>query len=376
VESVATLLDLARDPKTTPNTIDVLAPNLDAADALARRLSALPQVAQTLTLSSFIPEDQDAKLALINDAALLLGPALVPSPAPPPGDAENVRAMIDAAHALEEYATATSGAAAVQAKRLAAAAIALAQGDPGMRERAHAGLIPGLQEMLGQLRKALSPTPVTRESLPQDLVRDWIAPDGRARIEVYPAGDSTDNTVLRRFLEAVKTIAPDATGGPVTIYESGRAIVTAFIQAGAWAALAITIVLIIVLRRASDVLLTLAPLLLSGVLTLALCVVIGLPLNYANIIALPLLFGIGVSFNIYFVMAWRGGAHHLLTSSLARAVIFSAVTTASAFGSLWLSSHPGTASMGELLALSLVCTLAAALVFLPALLAFSSSRPG
>ncbi|MDB5923892.1 MAG: hopanoid biosynthesis-associated transporter HpnN [Betaproteobacteria bacterium] len=372
VESVATLLDLARDPQTTPNTIDVLAPDLDAADALARKLSDLPEVAQTLTLSSFVPEAQDAKLALINDAALLLGPALVPSAAPPPGDAENVSAMIEAGRALEEYATARSGAAAVQAKRLAAAATALALGDPGMRERAHAALIPGLQEMLAQLRNALSPTPVTRESLPQDLVRDWIAPDGRARIEVRPAGDSTDNTVLRRFVEAVRGIAPDATGAPVTMYEAGRAIATAFIQAGAWAALAITIVLIVVLRRASDVLLTLAPLLLSGVLTLALCVVIGLPLNYANIIALPLLFGIGVSFNIYFVMAWRGGAHDLLTSSLARAVIFSAVTTASAFGSLWLSSHPGTASMGELLALSLVCTLASALVFLPALLAFKS----
>jgi predicted RND superfamily exporter protein len=262
----------------------------------------------------------------------------------------------------------------VQAKRLAAAATALAHADPAMRERAHAALVPGLQQMLAQLSSALSAAPVTRESLPQDLVRDWIAPDGRARSEVYPAGDSTDNNVLRRFVEAVRTIAPDATGGPVTIYESGRAIVTAFIQAGAWAALAITIILIMVLRRASDVLLTLAPLLLSGVLTLALCVLIGLPLNYANIIALPLLFGIGVSFNIYFVMAWRGGARSLLTSSLSRAVIFSALTTASAFGSLWLSSHPGTASMGELLALSLLCTLAAALVFLPALLAFNGSR--
>jgi hypothetical protein len=245
-----------------------------------------------------------------------------------------------------------------------------------MRERAHAALIPGLVDMLAQLRNALSPEKVTLESLPPDLKRDWIAPDGRARVEVYPAGDSTDNAVLRHFVETVRTIAPDATGAPVTMYESGRAIVTAFMQAGAWAALAITLVLVVVLKRTADVLLTLAPLLLSGVLTLALCVAIGLPLNYANIIALPLLFGIGVAFNIYFVMAWRRGERNLLASSLARAVIFSALTTASAFGSLWLSPHPGTASMGELLALSLACTLACALVFLPALLAFSSSRRG
>ncbi len=100
----------------------------------------------------------------------------------------------------------------------------------------------------------------------------------------------------------------------------------------------------------------------------ALCVVLRIPLNYANIIALPLLFGIGVAFNIYFVVAWRHGVRDLLQTSIARAVVFSALTTSTAFGSLWLSSHPGTASMGKLLALSLACTLAAALFVLPALL--------
>ena len=110
------------------------------------------------------------------------------------------------------------------------------------------------------------------------------------------------------------------------------------------------------------------PLLLTGLLTLATCVIIDLPLNFANVIALPLLFGIGVAFNIYFVLAWRGGTQHLLQTSLARAVLFSAATTASAFGSLWLSSHPGTASMGELLMISLAWTLVTTWFVLPALL--------
>jgi len=114
--------------------------------------------------------------------------------------------------------------------------------------------------------------------------------------------------------------------------------------------------------------LTLVPLLLAGVVTLEICVLINMPLNFANIIALPLLLGIGVAFKIYFVMAWRSGRTKLLQSSLTRAVIFSAATTATAFGSLWLSSHPGTSSMGKLLALSLACTLAAAVLFQPALM--------
>ena len=229
-------------------------------------------------------------------------------------------------------------------------------------------MLPGLLLTLDQLRTALQAEPVTLETLPADMKRDWMAPDGRARVEVFPKSDADDNAALQRFTAAVRAVAPDATGTTVGIQESSRTIVNAFLQAGLWALLAITALLAFTLRRVKDVLLTLAPLTLAGVVTLGMCVALDLPLNFENIIALPLLFGIGVAFSIYFVMAWRGGAKDLLQSSLTRAVLFSALTTGTAFGSLWYSHHPGTASMGELLALSLAFTLAASLLFLPALL--------
>ena len=147
-----------------------------------------------------------------------------------------------------------------------------------------------------------------------------------------------------------------------------RAIVFAFIEAGVCALLSIGIILLITLRRISDVLLTLVPLLLAGVVTLEICVLVGLPLNFANIIALPLLLGVGVAFKIYYIMAWREGQTNLLQSVLTRAVTFSACTTATAFGSLWFSSHPGTSSMGKLLAISLLTTMAAAALFQPILM--------
>src|SRR5262249_28796174 len=78
--------------------------------------------------------------------------------------------------------------------------------------------------------------------------------------------------------------------------------------------------------------------------------------------------GVGVAFKIYYILSWRSGRTKLLQSSLTRAVIFSAATTATAVGSLWFSSHPGTSSMGKLLALSLCCTLLAAVLFQPAVL--------
>jgi hopanoid biosynthesis associated RND transporter like protein HpnN len=376
VESVATLLDLMQDPNTAPNTIDVLTPSLADAVLLARRLEQLPEVDHTITLASFVPEQQEEKLALIADAALLLDPLLKPAASkPPPNDNETVRAMAQTAESLERVAAAHPGpGVAAPAARLGSALRTLAQGEPRQRERARAVLIPGLVATLGQLRSAMQASPVMLETLPDEVRRDWIASDGRARIEVFPKGDANDNQTLRRFVAAVTVLAPEATGAPVSIQESSRTIVRAFLQAGLWALLAIILLLALVLRRAIDVLLTLAPLALSGLVTLGICVATHLPLNFENIIALPLLLGIGVAFNIYFVTAWRAGRGELLQSSLTRAVIFSALTTGTAFGSLWLSHHPGTSSMGKLLALSLVCTLVSALLFLPALLGEPRAR--
>jgi predicted RND superfamily exporter protein len=169
-------------------------------------------------------------------------------------------------------------------------------------------------------------------------------------------------------VQAVQQAEPAAAGGPISIRGSADTIMSAFAEAGAWAVLSITVLLWIALRRFTDVLLTLVPLLVSAVLTLELCVVLGIPLNFANVIALPLLLGIGVAFKIYYVMAWRAGQTHLLQSSLTHAVLFSAATTAAAFGSLGFSHHPGTASMGKLLALALACTLVGAVFFQPILL--------
>lgn len=370
-ESVATLLDLMRDPDTTPNTIDVLAPSVKAADALAGRLSALPEVSQAVTLASFVPEDQADKLSLIEDTDSLLGMTLSPATIKPAPTIQETTAAISAvALALHREVTGPVTPASVAGRRLADGLDRVLSAPPEMLGSLNAALVPGMQEMLKQLRSALQAKSVSLESLPSELKSDWLTADGRARIQVFPKGDSNDNQVLERFTAAVRAVAPDATGTPISIQESGRTIVHAFIQAAIWASVSITIMLIFVLRRISEVLLTLAPLALSSLLTLATCVAIGQPINFANIIALPLLFGIGVAFSIYFVIASRESTTGLLQTSLTRAILFSALTTSTAFGSLWLSRHPGTASMGKLLAISLSWTLVTTLIFLPALLAW------
>jgi uncharacterized protein len=231
-----------------------------------------------------------------------------------------------------------------------------------------------LKTTLRQAKRLLSAEPVTIAALPSDLTKSWVSTDGQLRIEVAPKGDGNDNAVLRRFVGAVRSVAPDATGQPVFIIEAAGTVIKAFLQAGMLSLVLIAVILFIALRRWVDVALTLVPLLVAIVVTLEICVLIGLQLNFANVIALPLLLGVGVAFKIYYIIAWRSGETNFLQSPLTRAIIFSACTTAIAFGSLCFSHHPGTSSMGKLMALSLLTTLAAAVLFQPALLATQKSK--
>ncbi len=369
VELIATFLDLRKDPNTGANAINVLTHSEADAKKIEARLEKLPEVLRVQSLESFVPEDQPAKLKLIAQAARVLNPALSPELIDePPTDQENVDSLKSTVENLRKVAGDGKSVGAVGARRLADALQKLAEFNEATRNKAQEIFVAPLKVVLDQLKSALEAQPVTLNTLPQDIVLSWKAKDGLMRVEALPKGDPNDNDNLRRFASAVLAAEPTAIGGPVSILKSGDTVVRAFIHAGIYALVVISFLLWITLRRITDVAMTLVPLLVAGAVTLEICVLIKLPLNFANIVALPLLLGIGVAFKIYYVVAWRSGRTNLLQTSLTRAIFFSAMTTATAFGSLWLSSHPGTSSMGKLLALSLLTTLAAVLLFQPALM--------
>lgn len=375
VESIATYLDLIKDPATSPNSIDVLAPNVDAVPALSKRLEGLDAVAKVISIDTFVPRDQDQKLATIQETAQLLAPALNPArKPPPPTDAENVKALKETAAALKTIANGDS-AGAKAADRLSGTLDTLAAAPAEKREAASVALTTDLKTLMSRLSGLLDPKKITLDNLPKPLKAEWVTSDGRARIEVHPKGDSNDDEVLRRFAKEVQTVDPHATGAPIATTESSYTILGAFVQAGLTALALIFILLSVALRKPWDVAMTLGPLVLATLWTLMALKVIGMPLNFANIIALPLMLAVGVAFHIYYVIAWRAGVVDMLASSLTRAIFFSALTTGTAFGSLMLSSHPGTASMGELLALSLFFTLIAAFFVVPAFLGPPPKQP-
>jgi uncharacterized protein len=368
-ESIATFLDLRKDPNTGANAVNVLTTSEAEAKKIEARLEKLPEVLRVMSIDSFVPEDQPAKLQLIAKAAKVVGPALNPdSVDAAPSDEENVEALKSSVDSLRRAAGDGKGPGAVASRRLADGLSKLAGSDQATRDRAQDIFVAPLRIVFDQLKNTMQAGPVTLKTLPPELLNSWKSKEGLIRVEALPKGDPNNNDNLRRFADAVLAAEPNAIGGPVSILKSGDTIVRAFIHAGIWALLVISLLLYLTLRRISDVLMTMVPLLVAGAVTLELCVLIELPLNFANIVALPLLLGVGVAFKIYYVTAWREGRTNLLQSSLTRAIFFSALTTAAAFGSLWLSSHPGTASMGKLLVLSFVITLAAVLLFQPALM--------
>lgn len=366
-EPMRTLRSLADNPVTNPFNIDILVPSLDEARALTARLEKLPEVSSVISAATFVPADQQASLDQLEQAQDLMLPSLDTKTSVPPLTPDALRAAI--ADARSAIADAGSALPADSPLRGIDAALArLSHASDATLLAMNQAVSRFLPMQLANLRDALNAGPITLDSLPESIRRNWISPNGRIHIQVSPTTNANDTAGLRRFVDAVQAIAPQAGGSAVTTIASADTIMHAFQQAAVLATIAIAIVLMLVLRHLRDTGLVLLTLAMSGLLTALFARAVGMQINYANIIALPLLLGVGVSFNVYFVMNWRAGMHHFVSSASARAVLFSALTTGTAFGSLALSHDRGMASMGSMLLLSLAAVLAATFVFLPALL--------
>jgi hopanoid biosynthesis associated RND transporter like protein HpnN len=376
-QSVQVFDEMLAEGTAFPWNLNALATDLAAADRIAERLEALPAVDMTLTLSDYVPEDQEEKLALLEDAAFVLLPTLRAIDPPPPPGAEQRAAIRGLEQALRSLAA--SGAApalAPTAERLADALgrlQAVLSGSPADAETLGAletALLGSLPDRLRMLRRSLEAERVTLSDLPDSLVERMIATDGRARVEIFPEGDLGDDAALAAYVEQVRSVAPGAFGEGLVILESGRAVVRALRQALATAAVLIAVLLLLLWRNVGDASLVALPLALAALFTTACSVLGGVPFNFANVIVIPLLLGMGVDTGIHLVHRMRtrelpGG--NLLRTSTARAVLLSALTTIASFGTLGLSTHRGMASLGQLLAIGLALILLANLVVLPAL---------
>lgn len=390
-ESTSTFLELLADSSARPLTVSVLAADREEARRVSAELEALGAVDAAVGLDDFVPGEQETKLDRIGRIARLIGPAPEGTKARPagpggtPADVDETLAEVDRFRESLR-ALRLEGEEADLARfvvfQLRSWQRWMEQLPPPARERAVArveeSLLGGLERSLRELRASFDARPVTVDSLPVDLVARWRAADGTRRVEVIPRDDLADPAALRAFVAEVRTVAPDATGEPVINVSAGEAVVTAFRRALAGASVATLLLLVIALRSVRDAARVLLPLLLAAAMTGAATVVFGIPFNYANVIAIPLLLGVGVDNGIHMVHRDRAGGvapDGLLATSTARAVLYASLTTIFSFGSLAFSDHPGTASMGRLLTIGMLAVLVCTLLVLPALRPFRLLRP-
>ncbi|MFZ1414596.1 MAG: MMPL family transporter [Defluviicoccus sp.] len=376
--SVQALRTLMADGTAGVYAIAVLEPSLAQADALAKRARELAEVAAADTVNQFLPVEQDAKLAAVETMALILEPALARERSAPPAVDEIIAALGRLKAALRNLATSGGADAAAAVRVLSAFERLPGEGaDPATLNEMHERLVSGLPARLDALRASLTAGPVGLADLPADLRHRWLTEDGRARVEIAPAERvDGDTAALGRFVRAVQKIAPLAVGGPVVIYEGGQEILKSFLQAAATAVVAIAVLLLVVLRNRRDVVFVFIPLALAALFTVAASVVLRVPFNFANVIVLPLLFGLGVTESLNLVVRERqeGGPAPMMATCTPRAVLFSALTMIAAFGTLALSDHPGIASMGLLLAVAITLTLVCTVIVLPALMTAMTQR--
>jgi len=379
LESVQTFEELLSRPGTTPWTIDVIAPSLASGEELAARLRALPLVAEARTLRDHVPEDQEEKRRILGDAAYFVEP--VRRRATPPEQAE-VRAALLALQAEAEKAATSGGAQAAAAQRLARA-LARFNGPPGSDGPPPAAyallqknVVGSLPDQLADLTPLLAPEEVGLEDLPPAVVRQNLAADGRARVEVVPKEDMSDSAALQRFVDQVRTVAPEASGPAVWLVEWGTVTWTAMLYALLGGVACMAMVLIVLWRSVWDPLLAFFPLSLMAVVTCAVMVLAGQPFNFTNVIVLPMLLGMGIDNGVHLVHRHRTRPDEIdvLSSSTARAVFYSGVTTILSFGSLGFASHRGMAAIGQMLTLGVFLTLVAYVVVLPAILEWDDRR--
>lgn len=377
-ESVIAFKELMKTRETSPMTLTVLANNEAEARAMQKQLESLKTVDSTVSLFDFVPNDQENKLAIIDEMMMTLGQQGHSFPQLKTGTdlRPSIVRMIAAIDANMPKKTNPAEIKSLQAFRQQLQDVlteldARLQPDRGVFiEKIQTSLLGTLPTVMNELLTGFQAEEILPQSIPDDIKDRWLSKQGLYRIQIFPKDDLNDLNNLQTFITDVQAIAPDATDLPVMYWESMKAVIGAFQEAIIIALAAIALLLLFIRRSIIDTLLVMTPLVLAGLFTMASTVFTGTPINFANIIALPLLMGLGVDNGIHMVEK----LHHSLAedqniyqSSTARGMFYGALTTISSFAGLAFSPHQGIASMGLVITIGIFWIMTGTFIILPAI---------
>jgi|WetSurMetagenome_2_1015567.scaffolds.fasta_scaffold00121_25 uncharacterized protein len=373
-ESIIAIKELFDNPDMPPWTISILADNEQSAKRIASSLKDVKEVRAAATIFDFVPDRQAEKMEIISDIALFMQKP--PQMKIKPMDYGLKAAALDRFElALGKIRDSNRGQAdhidgLLKAVGLFKAKLKTPEEGTVAFERLERGMFSDLPGLLGRLDRLLHPSVVKREDIPEDIVRQYVSPEGIYRVQVFPKGDMLDRDSLASFVNAVKAVAPGATDAPVTIYETGNVVSSSFRLATLLALGAVIFVLLVELRNVKVTAMILLPLVLAILLTAAFSVLFSIPLNFANVIVLPLLIGVGVHSGIMFMIRYLGEPPedgNMIGTSTSKAVFLSSLTMIISTSTLVLSNHRGISGMGALLTVCFALLLVSIIVLLPAL---------
>lgn len=375
-ESVSTINELLKSKTDSPFALTSLADNLEDANKLAEKMEKLPSVHDAITLSSFVAKDQDEKLAIIDDLNLMLGNQLNNFTGQLTDNGNQKAALLKFNEELSKaIANRTVYAQLTNLQQLQAdvnsfITFAEKSNNPAdtyaSLEKNLLGLLPFT---MNRLRTSLTAKAYTVDDIPAYISSHWRSSNGLYKILVNPEKDQNIPDNQKEFVAQAQSVDRSVAGLPVTNIAGGEAVVRAFIEAFGGAFAAILIVLLLIYRNIAHTMLVIMPLILAALLTGATNVLLNNAFNFANIIALPLLLGMGIDSSILIMHRLHFNVHEnesLLQSSTTRGIIFASITTLCSFSSLAFTAHRGMASMGLLLTIGLFFTVVCSLVVLPA----------
>ncbi|HKO91920.1 MAG TPA: MMPL family transporter [Polyangiaceae bacterium] len=381
-ESYRGMLSIER-AGTPPLDAHFVVGSFGAAADVAERLRQTPEVSAVQSPSDLLPRETPEQITRIRQAMAQLGSF---TPVIPPASAAHARERLDAfrslSDALDELAFALRQAnrdasEATRAGRELAQLTSLLAGQPDQGtqalNRVGRALEQALARALGTARNIAARGSYAAEDLPPVFAARFVSKDGaRLAVHAYPAGNVEEASFGERFAEKLRAIDPDVAGTALNLLPHERYITEGFQRAAGYSLLLITLILWLTFRRVDDTLLALLPVLLAAFWMLALMHPLGIRFTPANMVALPLLFGIGLDSGVHMVHRSResSGAAPLATlvQGTGSAVSVAALTNAVGFAALIAADYRAMQDLGLLLSIGISLTIVASVVVLPALL--------
>jgi uncharacterized protein len=388
LESVTYAYKLMRSSENSGYFAVAMARSPEEAASRSKALEALPNVDHVVSIASFVPEDQDRKLALLADLRSQLSD-IKSEPYQEDLQVMELPAVFEKfRETVERFVQRLEREKLPEAKPAAGFLVILDKFFAGLekeKDRNALGMLRDFQgnlladfpEKIQTLKNSLNAAPVTPADIPEELRKRFVGSTGKYLLQIAPKKEIFDREPLEAFLKDVRKVEPNATGEPVMVYESMTIMRDSYRGAFLYAFLAIVLILLITFRSLRYALIGLVPLVVGVLFMVSGMWLFGINFNSANIIVMPLVLGIAVDSGIYIINRFRREGetgYEVVVSSTGRGVFFNTLTIMISFGALMVARHQGVFSIGAIMTLGMVACQIAFIITLPAVLALFGEK--